>query len=65
MKYIIFTIIFLAVVFIGISISVLDIQAPFEGDSGNGLIVILASFCVICLMGILLISRSISKKANS
>ena len=40
-------------------------QAPFEGDSGNGLIVILASLCVICLMGILLISRSISKKANS
>ncbi len=65
MKYIIFTIIFLAVVFIGISVSAIDLQAPFEGDSANAFIVILASLCVMALMGILLISRSISAKADS
>ena len=63
MKYFIYTIIFLALVFIGVSASVLDFQNLTEGDSGKGLIVILASLCVIVLMGILLVSRSISKKA--
>ncbi|APG60652.1 hypothetical protein [Christiangramia salexigens] len=62
MKYFIFTIIFLALVFIGISISVLDFQDPMEGDSGMALIVILASLCVVVLMGILLVSRRIAKK---
>ncbi|MCM8569839.1 hypothetical protein NE848_10640 [Gramella jeungdoensis] len=62
MKYFIYTIIFLALVFIGISVSVLDFQNLTEGDSGNALVVILASLCVIALMAILLVSRSISKK---
>lgn len=64
MKYFIYTIIFLAIVFIGVSASVLDFQNLTEGDSGKALIVILASLCVIVLMGILLVSRSISKKHN-
>lgn len=62
MKYFIYTIIFLSLVFIGISASVLDFQNLTDGDSGNALIVILASLCVIVLMAILLVSRSISKK---
>ncbi|MDX1544090.1 MAG: hypothetical protein R3214_09105 [Christiangramia sp.] len=62
MKYFIYTIIVLALVFIGISFSVVDFQNLTEGDSGNALVVILASLCVIALMTILLISRSISKK---
>ncbi|MFV8225496.1 hypothetical protein [Christiangramia aquimixticola] len=65
MKYFIYFIIFLAVVFIGLSISALDFEAIFEGDSGNAVIVILACLCVIVLMSILLVSRTISKKHNS
>ncbi|MFV9483706.1 hypothetical protein ACNI3T_07700 [Christiangramia sp. ASW11-125] len=62
MKYFIYFIIFLAVVFIGVSVSSLDLNALLEGDSANALIVILASLCVIILMSILLVSRTISKK---
>jgi len=62
MKFFIYFIIFLAVVFIGVSVSSLDLNALFEGDSANALIVILASLCIIILMSILLISRTISKK---
>lgn len=64
MKYFIYTIILLSLVFIGISFSVLDFSNLTSGDSGNALIVILASLCVIVLMGILLVSRSISKKQS-
>ncbi|QYA24704.1 hypothetical protein G3I01_04005 [Gramella sp. MT6] len=62
MKYFIYTIIFLAVVFIGVSASALDFQDLTGGDSANALIVMLASLCVIVLMVILLMSRTISKK---
>lgn len=65
MKYFIYVIILLSLTFIGISLSVLDFDNLTEGDSGNALIVILASLCVIALMSILLISRSISKKHDS
>ncbi|AVR44622.1 hypothetical protein C7S20_04715 [Christiangramia fulva] len=64
MKYLIYTIIFLAVVFIGISISELDFRDLLKGDSANALIVILTSLCVIVLMGIIMVSRSIAKKHN-
>lgn len=64
MKYFIYTIILLSLVFIGISVSVLNFSNLTSGDSGNALIVILASLCVIVLMGILLVSRSISKKQS-
>jgi len=62
MKYFIYTIIFLAVVFIGISLKSVEINNLLEGDSGNALIVIAASLCVIILMAILLVSRTIEKK---
>jgi len=62
MKYFIYTIIFLALVFIGVSASALDFQDLMSGDSANALIVMLASLCVIILMIILLMSRTISKK---
>lgn len=64
MKYFIYTIIFLALVFIGISATILDFQDLMSGESANALIVILASLCVIILMIILLVSRTISKKHN-
>lgn len=62
MKYFIYTIIFLALVFIGISATILDFNDLMSGDSANAIIVILASLCVIILMVILLISRTISQK---
>jgi len=62
MKYFIYTIIFLAIVFVGISVPSLETSNLLEGDSGNALIVIAASLCVIVLMAILLVSRTISKK---
>ncbi len=62
MKYFIYTIIFLALAFIGVSASALDLQDINSGDSANALIVMLASLCVIVLMVILLVSRTISKK---
>ena len=65
MKYIIYSIIFLALVFIGVSASVLNFQDMLKGDSAQALIVIVASLCVIVLMVILLVSRTISKKHDS
>lgn len=62
MKYFIYTLIFLALVFIGISASELDFKNIMGGESANALIVMVASLCVIVLMIILLISRTISKK---
>lgn len=62
MKYFIYFLIFLAVVFIGVSVGSLDPDALLEGDSANALIVILASLCVVILMSILLVSRKISRK---
>lgn len=62
MKYFIYTIIFLALVFMGISASELNFEHLTEGESAKALIVILASLCVIVLMVILLVSRTISKK---
>ncbi|MCP9199041.1 hypothetical protein MKO06_03920 [Gramella sp. GC03-9] len=62
MKYFIYTIIFLALVFIGISVSVLDFSNLLVDESGQAMIVILASLCVIVLMLILLVSRGIEKK---
>jgi len=62
MKYFIYTIIFLAIVFIGISVPATNLSNFMEGDSGNALIVIVGSLCVIVLMSILLISRVIAEK---
>lgn len=64
-KYLIYTIIFLAVVLIGYGITILDLDHLFEENSGKAVIGILASLCVIVLMGILLVSRTIAKKHNS
>lgn len=61
MKYFIYTIIFLSLIFIGISTSVLDFQHLTDGDSGNALIVILASICVIVIMVISYFKKYLKK----
>jgi len=65
MKLFIYTIIFLAVVIIGYSTTVLNFDDLLKGDSGTAVLIILGSLCVIILMGILLTSRSIARKHNS
>ncbi|MCF7567385.1 hypothetical protein L3X37_03265 [Sabulilitoribacter arenilitoris] len=41
-----------------------DFNAPFKGDSIIALITILASFCVIIMMGILRTSKRIEQKVK-
>ncbi|MDT0642256.1 hypothetical protein RM553_05355 [Zunongwangia sp. F363] len=62
MKFFIYTIIALAVVLIGYNISILDFNNLLDGESGKASAAILASTCVIVLMAILLMSRTIAKK---
>ncbi|MBO2543400.1 hypothetical protein J0871_03125 [Salegentibacter sp. BDJ18] len=64
MKLFIYTVIFLAVVIIGYSATVLNFDDLLKGDSATAVLVIVGSLCVIILMGILLTSRSIAKKHN-
>jgi DMSO/TMAO reductase YedYZ heme-binding membrane subunit len=65
MKLFIYTVIFLALVIIGYSTTVLNFDALLKGDSGTAVLVIVGSLCLIILMGILLTSRSIAEKHNS
>ena len=65
MKYFIYFLVFLAVVFIGISVTELNFENLMQGESANALIVILSSICVIVLMSILLVSRTINKKHSA
>lgn len=62
MKYLIYTIIALAIVLIGYNLGVLEWDNLLAGDSGKALIGILASLAVILVMIILLIARKIAKK---
>ncbi|WP_037317979.1 hypothetical protein [Salegentibacter sp. Hel_I_6] len=65
MKLFIYTVIFLAVVIIGYSATILNFENLLKGDSGTAVLVIVGSLCLIILMGILLTSRSIAAKHNS
>lgn len=62
MKILIYSIIFLAIVLIGYSSTILDFNSLFEGDSAKAVMAIIASLCVILLMIILLLSRKIYNK---
>ncbi|SHF74356.1 hypothetical protein SAMN05444483_102237 [Salegentibacter echinorum] len=62
MKFLIYTVIILAGFISIYSANVLNFNNLMEGDSGTAVLVILACLCVIVLMGILLVSRSIAKK---
>jgi hypothetical protein len=62
MKIFIYSIIILAIVLIGYHSSILDFDNLLQGESAKAAVAILASICVILLMAILLISRSISRK---
>jgi hypothetical protein len=64
MKIFIYALLVIAVALIIYNFTFLDFQNLFAGDSATALIGILASSCVVVLMVILLMSRSISKKAG-
>ena len=65
MKFLIYTVIILAVFISIYSANVLNFNDLMKGDSGTAVLVILACLCVIVLMGILLVSRSIAKKQKA
>lgn len=62
MKYFIYFLILCAVALIGYNFSLLDFDNLLEGDSSTALVGILAAFCVIVLMLILLVSKRIEKE---
>ncbi|MFZ0489510.1 MAG: hypothetical protein WCE57_09130 [Salegentibacter sp.] len=65
MKYFLYTIILFAIALIGYNFTILDFNSLMEGNSAKALLAILGSLCVIVLMVILLISRTISEKQKS
>lgn len=64
MKFLIYTLIAIAVGLIVYNLTFLDFNNLLQDDSGTALIGILSSSIVIVLMIILLMSKSIAKKAN-
>ncbi|WP_340067180.1 hypothetical protein [Ascidiimonas aurantiaca] len=63
----IFTIVLLilAVVLIGYNATVVNFNAPFEGDSVIALIGIVASLCAVLLLLIMNVSKKIQQKINN
>ena len=64
MKFLIYFLIIFALGVMIYNFTFVDFDNAFAGDSGTALIGILCSAIVIVLMTILLISRSIAKKAG-
>ncbi|MGB8704945.1 MAG: hypothetical protein WCD31_07950 [Gillisia sp.] len=64
MKIFIYILMALAVGIIAYNATLLDFNNVVNGDSAIALIGILAACCVLVLLGILLISKAIAKKAN-
>lgn len=62
MKYLIYILMLLATGLVIFNATRIDLSAPFEGDSQVAVIGVLAASCVIVLLLILLISRSIANK---
>ncbi len=62
MKYFIYLLIIIAIGLIIYNITYLDFDNLLIGDSKTALISIFSSACVVLLMTILLVSRSIQKK---
>lgn len=62
MKYFIYALILLAFGTMAFNASYLNFENVFSGDSSTALIGILASFCVVLLCVILLVSKKIQEK---
>lgn len=60
--------IILSVIALGLiifNLTVIDYDAPFDGNNKVAVITILASLCVILMMGILYISKRIEQKVKT
>ncbi|HET8753059.1 MAG TPA: hypothetical protein VFM59_01780 [Salinimicrobium sp.] len=64
MKIFIYILIVLAVALFIFNLTFLDFGNLLEGDSAAAMVGVLASSCVILILVILLMSRSIAKKAG-
>ena len=64
MKYLIYALLVVATVALIFNITQLNFENLFEGDSSIALIGIFAALCVIVLMLILLVSRTIKNKVE-
>lgn len=64
MKYLIYIFILLAVGLLIYNATLLNFDDVFSGTSKTAVIGVLASACVIVLMVILLLSKTIQKKSN-
>lgn len=62
MKFFLYTIILFAIVLIGYNVTILDFNDLLDGDSAKAVLAIVGSLCIIVLMVILLVSRSIARK---
>lgn len=65
MKYLIYALISMASILLIYNVTQLNFDDLFAGDSSIALIGVFAALCVIVLMLILLVSRSIKQKANN
>nr|WP_299486796.1 hypothetical protein [uncultured Allomuricauda sp.] len=61
-KTLIIILIFLALGLIAYNVTLVDFEAPFQGDSTVALIGIVASLCAIALLLIFMTSKKIDKK---
>lgn len=64
MKYIIYSFIALASILLIYNLTILDFDHLFEGDSSTALVGVFAALCVIILMLILLVSRTIRDRSE-
>lgn len=62
MNYFIYVLLAISVFLIGFNSFQINLDAPLYGDSKVAIIAVLAAFCVLVLLLILLISRRIEKK---
>lgn len=64
MKYLIYALLVLASILLVYNLTMLDFDHLFAGDSSIALVGVFASLCVIVLMLILLVSRTIKDKTE-
>jgi uncharacterized Tic20 family protein len=64
MKYFIIIFSIIAVLLIGYNVTLINFNAPFNGQSTVALITILASLCALLLLQILRVSKKIETKTK-
>lgn len=65
MKIFTYILIFLALILIGLNITQIDTNNPFEGNSSVALIGIVAALCAVVLIVILKMAKAIDEKTKN